>query len=158
MQEVAGSCDLSTFSCGESSLDDWLVRRALPSEGRTARTYVVCDDDRVVAYYCLATAEIERAALPRRMKHGLPDPVPVFKLGRLAVDQQCQGQGIGRGLMSHCFQQCAAAATFIGARGLIVHPLHAGLLRSYRDLGFLELPGVPDVMLMPIETIVQALE
>ena len=31
--------------------------------------------------------------------HGLPDPVPVMVLGRLAVDKHYQGRGMGGGLL-----------------------------------------------------------
>ena len=43
--------DLSAFDCGERALNDWLRDRALKNESRFSRTYVVCEDNRVVAYF-----------------------------------------------------------------------------------------------------------
>lgn len=57
--------DFSDFSCGEESLDDWLRRRAGKNEQIGAsRTYVVCEADRVMAYYSLAVGSVEHKFSP----------------------------------------------------------------------------------------------
>src|SRR3546814_8170992 len=60
--------EVAAFDNGRhASLNDWLVERALASEGASARTYVVCDAERprqVAGYYTITTAMEERAALP----------------------------------------------------------------------------------------------
>ena len=55
------SHDLGAFDCGEPALNDWLKQRALKNESRFSRTYVVCEGDRVVAYYCISAGAVERA-------------------------------------------------------------------------------------------------
>ena len=50
--------DLSAFDCGEPTLNDWLRNRALKNECRFSRTYVVCEDNRVVAYFCIAAGAV----------------------------------------------------------------------------------------------------
>ena len=157
LTKVANACDVSGFSCGEPSLDDWLKETALRAEGRSARTYVVRSGDRVVAYYCLATGSVERARLPRKIRHGNPNTTPVFVLGRLAVDSGFQGRGLGHDLMSHCFRQSHRAAELVGCRGLVLHPLNDGLVRFYRDLGFQDLHGEPRAMFIALETIAAGL-
>jgi GNAT superfamily N-acetyltransferase len=153
LEDVASACDVSRFSCGEPDLDNWLKRWAPSSEGRSARTYVVRDDDRVIAYYCLATGGIERKQLPRKIRHGNPDLVPVFVLGRMAVDLEFQGRRLGRHLLGHCFLQCCAAAEIIGTRGLLVHPLNDQLVEFYRKAQFYEISGLPRAMLITTEAI-----
>lgn len=157
LTDVAGACDVAGFSCGEPSLDDWLKERARTSEGRSARTYVVRDGHRVVAYYCLAAGSVERDHLPRRIRHGNPDPVPVLVLGRLAVDRTFQGRGLGSDLVGHCFAQCCSVARIAGTRGLVVHPLDERAARFYRGLQFQELPGQPHAMFLSLEAIVAAM-
>jgi GNAT superfamily N-acetyltransferase len=157
LEDVANTCDVSRFSCGDPSLDDWLKRWAPSSEGRSARTYVVRDDNRVVAYYCLAMGGIERKQLPRKIRHGNPDSVPVLVLGRLAVDLDHQGQGLGQDLLSHCFAQCCAVARIAGTRGLLVHPLDDRAARFYARAQFQEVPGVPRAMFIATEAILAAL-
>src|SRR5271165_2326904 len=92
--------DLSEFECGEPALDDWLRRRALQNERSGAsRTYVVCAGPRVVGYYALAVGAVAHAGAPGRIRRNMPDPVPVMIIGRLAVDQEFHGHGLGRGLL-----------------------------------------------------------
>ena len=51
------------FTCGVDSLDQWLKRRALRNQIQGAsRTYVVADDNRVLAYYALASGAITHAS------------------------------------------------------------------------------------------------
>ena len=91
--------DLGDFSCGEASLDDWLKRRARANQASGAsRTYVVCEDNRVVGYYALASGVVLVENAPGRFRRNMPNPIPVAVLARLAVDRECQGQGIGRAL------------------------------------------------------------
>lgn len=50
---LVASHDVSKFDFGQLSLNEWLQKHALTGEGRTARTYVVCENDITVAgYYC----------------------------------------------------------------------------------------------------------
>ncbi len=46
---LTASHDLSQFDCGNPALNDWLRQRALKNESRFSRTYVVCDNNQVVA-------------------------------------------------------------------------------------------------------------
>jgi GNAT superfamily N-acetyltransferase len=46
-EPISATHDLASFNCGNEDLNDWLKRRALPSEGRSARTSVLCDGQRL---------------------------------------------------------------------------------------------------------------
>jgi Protein of unknown function (DUF1778) len=83
--------DVSRFADGVyASLDAWLRERAHQIEGLSARIYVVCpsgEADRVVAYFCISAAVEQRNALPSaKMRRGMPEQVPLWLIGRLAVD------------------------------------------------------------------------
>ena len=155
--DPALNLDLASFCCGEPSLDEWLRGRALRSEARTARTFVVCEGRRVVGYYCLAAGEVRRAEMAKKLQRNTPDRIPVFVLGRLAVDKTMQGRGLGQDLLLDCLGRCVAAGAHIGARGLLVHALEPAVA-FYRRQGFAPLLGNPLTMFLPIETIVTALE
>lgn len=78
---------LEQFDCGAASLNDWLRKRALRNQASGAsRTFVVCDDDRVIAYYALASSAVAPDSATGRLRRNMPDPIPVVVLGRLAVD------------------------------------------------------------------------
>ncbi len=147
---------LESFSCGKAPLDDWLRQRALKSDGRSSRTYVVCERDQVVAYYCLATGGTSHAALPGSLRRNAPDPVPMMVLGRLAVDVGFQGQGLGSSLLRDAMLRVAAAHKLIGFRALAVHAKDDDAVTFYLRYGFKEYPSGTRTMFLPIETIVDA--
>lgn len=51
----------------------------------------------------------------------MPDPVPVMILGRLAVDQNAQGKGIGKALVRDAILRTVQAASIAGIRAILVH-------------------------------------
>lgn len=116
--------DLSRFDSGVPALDDWLKRRARPNQAAGAsRTYVLCDGEAVVGYYALASGAVALPQAPSRLRRNMPDPIPVALLGRLALAQAHQGQGLGRLLLRDAFQRILAAADIIGIRGVMVRAI-----------------------------------
>ncbi len=84
---LADHHDLTQFRSGEVSLDEWLIKRARANQADGAsRTFVVCEENRVVGYYALASGSVSLAGLPGKFRRNMPDPIPVVMLGRLAVD------------------------------------------------------------------------
>ena len=132
--------DVSLFDCADDSLNDWLQERALRSEGTSARTYVVKDGRRVVGYYCLATGAVARSGLPRKIRHGLPDPVPVMVLGRLAVDKNHQRTGIGGGLLKDALRRTLQVSEQVGVRALLGHAIDEDAHAFYASYSFVEFP------------------
>lgn len=139
--------DITTgFDCGEPSLDQYLVDRALANHvGDVARCFVCVDsaDVQVVAYYTLSAVAIEHAVLPGRVRRNVPDPVPAVLLGRLAVDHREQGSGLGRLLVREAILRTLAAADRVGVRLLLVHALHAHAAAFYTGIGFRPSPTDP---------------
>ena len=129
--------DLFEFSCGEKTLDDWLRSRALKNEVRGAsRTYVVCEEKKVVAYYTLAVGSVDHAFSPAFIKRNMPDPVPVMIIARLAVDQRYAGQHLGSLLLQDAFHRTIRAAHIAGIKALMVHALHHKAAEFYTRWGF----------------------
>ena len=127
---------IGAFDSGVPVLDDWLKRRARANQaGGASRTYVVCDADRVVAYYALASGAVEIATATSRVRRNMPDPVPVAVLGRLAIERSYQGRGLGRALMRDAFSRVAQAADIIGIRGVVVHALSPEAKAFYLAVG-----------------------
>jgi predicted N-acetyltransferase YhbS len=116
--------DVETFDCGNPTLNDWLRKRAQISETSGAsRTYVVCYENKVVGYYCLASGSVIRASAPGKIKRNMPDPIPVMVLGRLAVEINHQGKGIGKGLVKDAVLRTLQASEIAGIRAILVHAL-----------------------------------
>jgi GNAT superfamily N-acetyltransferase len=117
--------DLAEFDSGEPSLDDWLRKRAVTNQATGAsRCFVTCRDTRVVGYYALATGSVQRLEASRRIGQGMPEPIPVVLLGRLAVDRKEQGRSLGSNLLRDAITRTVEAAEIIGLRALLVHALN----------------------------------
>lgn len=128
---------IHTFNSGEEQLDIWLKTKAIKNQKSNAsRTYVACDDERVVAYYVLASSSVDAGFAPGRFKRNMPNPIPVVVLGRLAIDLAYQNMGIGRALVRDAGFRVIHAAETIGIRGLLVQAISIKAKEFYEHLGF----------------------
>lgn len=149
--------DLSGFDCGEPALNDWLWRRALKNESRFSRTYVVCAGNRVVAYFCISAGAVERAEAPGKVRRNAPDTIPVSVIGRLAVDRDHVGKGLGADILSDALRRIAVASQSIGIGAVLVHAKDEAAKRFYlRCAEFIEYPEDSRTLFLPIETVVAA--
>ena len=147
------------FSCGVDSLDQWLKRRSLKNQFQGAsRTYVVCDEARVVAYYALASGAVTTAQATGRFRRNMPDPIPVVVLGRLAVDRTLHGKGFGRSLVRDAGLRVIQAADAIGIRGMAVHSLSDEAKAFYEKVGFEPSPFDPHLLMVTLADLVGAIE
>ena len=133
--------DVSQFTCQHSALTEWLQNRALENNAqRGSRTHVVCDDLRVVGFYALAAGSIEHANAPKPLTRNMPKPIPAIILGRLAVDTEYQGQGVGAGLLQDAIYRALNAANDIGARILLCHAIDEAARTFYLKYSFIQSP------------------
>jgi GNAT superfamily N-acetyltransferase len=129
---------LDGFACGKPGLDDWLVRYARQAQASgSAKTYVVCDDGRIVGYYSLTVGQIDTLEAPDRMRKGMGAwPIPVVILARMAVARHDQGRGIGVGMLQDAIRRTLAIAEQAGVRALLTHPIDDDASRFYLRFGF----------------------
>ena len=115
--------DFSEFCTGEEQLDYWLKRRALKNEVTGAsRTYVVCDQKRIVAYYAIVTGSATQIESLGKIKRNMPDPIPVIILGSLAIEDW-QVKGLGSGLLKDALLRASEIAQQVGVRALVVQAM-----------------------------------
>jgi GNAT superfamily N-acetyltransferase len=146
------------FISGETSLDDWLKRRARANQASGAsRTYVVCEDAKVVGYYALASGALTVESVPGRFRRNMPDPIPVAVLARLAVDRSYQGRGVGRALFLDGARRVVHAADAIGIRGIVVHAISEEARKFYLALGFDPCPHEPMMLVVTLTDVRAAL-
>ncbi len=134
---IAGTHDITAFDCGDTTLNDWLQRRAIKNENSGAsRTFVVCEDNTIIAYYSLAVGAITREESSGKIRRNMPDPIPVMVLGRLAVDVDWQGKQMGTGMLKDAIQRTIIVAEQAGIRALLVHALTDKARNFYQQWGF----------------------
>jgi GNAT superfamily N-acetyltransferase len=143
--------DLSAFTSGEPTLDNWLRRRARANQlSGASRTYVLAHADRVIGYYSLAAGAIAVTEAPGRIRRNMPDPIPMAVLGRLAIDGAWQGRGLGRLMLRDAVLRTCQAAGIVGVRGLLVHAISPAAKRFYEGYGFRESPANPMTLLVSL--------
>jgi GNAT superfamily N-acetyltransferase len=148
---LADHHQIGAFNSGIATLDEWLRRRARANQTSGAsRSFVVCAGDIVVGYYALASGAVDAAAAPGRFRRNMPEPIPVAVLGRLAVDQTRQGQGIGRALFRDSALRVMQAAESIGIRGMLVHAISDEAKAFYVALGLSESPLDPMTLMVTL--------
>jgi GNAT superfamily N-acetyltransferase len=147
--------DFSAFDCGEAALNDWLRHQALKNESRFSRTYVVCADKQVAAYFCIAAGAVERMAAPGKVRRNAPSNIPVSVIGRLAVSIDHAGKGLGADMLSDALRRIALASQSIGIGAVLVHAKDEAAKRFYmRYAEFIEYPADSRTLFLPIETVV----
>lgn len=149
--------DLSGFDCGEPALNEWLLHRALKNESRFSRTYVVCEENRVVAYFCILAGAVARAATPAKVRRNAPVTIPVSVIGRLAVSLDHAGKGLGADILSDALRRIAVASQSIGIGAVLVHAKNDAAKHFYmRCAEFIEYPEDSRTLFLPIETVIAA--
>ena len=143
--------DKDGFDCGNKALNIWLKRFALQNDAADfAKTFVVLEksENRIVAFYSLATGSIEHEDATGRIKKGLSrNPIPVMILARLAVDLKYQGIGLGKGLLKDAILRTLKASEHWGIRAILVHAKDAKAGEFYEKYGFDPSPANPLMMM-----------
>jgi len=111
------------FESGAAELDEWFAKYAWENQAaNNAITYVITDGTRVVAYYSITMAAIEKVAAPPAMLKGSrPAQIPCILLARLAVDKRFAGQGLGWELLRDALLRSVGLSESIGAAAVLVH-------------------------------------
>ena len=137
-QPLDASHRLETFDCGKPALTGWLLQHARQAQGSgSARTFVVCDPNRVAGYYSLTVGQIDSLEATERVRRGMGRyPIPLVILARLAVDLDYQKQGLGYSLLQDAIVRTIAVAEQAGIRALLTHPIDAEADAFYRRFGF----------------------
>ena len=137
---------LAAFRCGKAHLDRFLVNSANLHSDRLGLTSLAFHEDlpgRIVGYFTLANDSLPLAT-SEQGELGLLEEVqlssfPAVKIGRLAVAEDLQGQGIGEQLMALVHGEIHDSASLSAARIVIVDADNdPRVIAFYRKLGYLE--------------------
>ncbi len=153
--------DRASFDCGDDALNQFLYRHARQShEKGGAKTYLAVSNNnqKVLGYYSLSPASIAYEHAPEVIRSGLArHEVPVFRLGRLAVELSAQGQGLGGQLLLAAGRRCLLVATQAGGVALLIDAKTEQVAMWYASFGAIPLLDVPLSLLLPFKTIHEAL-
>ena len=152
-----GAHDRAKFHCDTEPLNRYLREQASQDiRRRVAACFVVLSDgQRIAGYYTLASASLYLADLPASTRKKLPryPTVPAVRMGRLAVDHEFKGQGLGGALLADALER--AARSEIAAFALVVDAKDEAAAAFYKHHGFMALPDSPLTLFLPLATVQQ---
>jgi GNAT superfamily N-acetyltransferase len=150
--------DRRSFCCEVEPLDRYLQTQAGQDQRRhIAACFVLLDPARssIAGYYTLSAFSVVAAALPDVLQKKLPKygQIPCTLLGRLAVDRECRGAGVGKHLLVDALQRALLHSAEVASWAVIVDAKDDAANRFYLRYGFLELPNTPNRLFLPMATI-----
>lgn len=150
----------SEFKCGIDALDQYLkIQAGQDIKKNVAVTHVLIpkDSKKILGYYTLSAIGIFPGELPDDVVRRLPRyPVlPGVLIGRLAVDEKCQGQGLGEYLLLDSFKRSLTVSAQIGIVAVIVDAKDENAIAFYSQYGFIVLPSNDHRLFLPLSTIKQ---
>ena len=144
------------FSCGEELLNNYIRQYAKQDQKRrVAAVFVLPGEKKLIrGYYTLSSTQIPSEILPERILKKLPSHPfqPATLLGRLAVAESHQGQGVGEMLLIDALFRSYNLSEQIGSIAVVVDALNKKAASFYKNYGFIKLAGGKRLFL-PIKTI-----
>ena len=146
--------DRSAFACGSDALDNYIRKQASQDiRRRIARVFAALPEaeETLAGFYTLSAGSIERSSLPPNKAKRLPRyPVPVARIGRLAVDRRWAGQGLGSALLADALQRVIQASSTLAVHAIIVDAKDEQAQRFYERFGFMLLPETGRCLFYPL--------
>ncbi len=145
--------DRSQFTCGAPELDNYLKKLAMQhAKSGVSRTFVLTDKmDNIQGYYSLSMGSLEKDLLPSKLKKRFPHhPLPIVRLGRLAVDTHHQGKGTGKQLLAHALHKCYLLSKEIGMIAVAIDAKDETAKQFYLQYEFDSLPDQELMLWLPV--------
>jgi GNAT superfamily N-acetyltransferase len=108
------------FCCGKDLLDNYFWTQAKQDVKRKlSACFVLIDNEtsKIHGYYTLSSSSISNDLIPESFKKKLPKSylsLPTVLLGRLAIDKDFQGRGLGKLLLIDSLKRCYDTSKSIG--------------------------------------------
>lgn len=134
------------FDCGNELLNLYLQNQAGQDVKRKLSVCFVLADgetNRIQGYYTLSNCSIPLSSLPEQIQNKLPRSyaaIPATLLGRLAIDAQYQGRGIGKILLIDALKRSYDISGTIGSFAVVVDPIDEAAEKFYEKYDFIKLP------------------
>jgi GNAT superfamily N-acetyltransferase len=85
----------------------------------------------------------------------MPKSIPAVILGRLAIDQNWQGYGLGKLLLADVVERSLRASSEVSARLIVVHAISPSAEAFYLHHGFTRLPVETPTLALDLVKFVQ---
>ena len=148
------------FSCGVEPLDRYFRERAGQDMRRNIATPLVLIHrvtEAVAGFYTIASTAVSLRDLPPDVAHKLPKYpiVPATLLGRLAVDVNHRGKGLGEFILMDALRRTSAASREVASFAVVVDAKDESAAAFYRKYGFRPISGTERRLFLPMKSIDQ---
>ncbi|MBM1144512.1 GNAT family N-acetyltransferase [Alcanivorax sp. ZXX171] len=130
------------FDCGVHSLNHFIQKQVSQDARRNLnRCYAATHSDqpdRLAGYYTLSSHSVEPDNLPDDQANQPYPTIPAALIGRLAICQSFQGQGLGKALVADAIKRLVKLRESLGVSLIIVDPLGEDVVAFYERFGFEE--------------------
>lgn len=160
--EISDQHDRAAFDCEVAPLTDYLRKFAKQNhEKGLSLTFVATEKDNpttILGYYSVSMGQVEFDSLPPEAKKRIPKyPIPVMRIGRLAVDKTAKGKGVGRDLLMDALHRAVEASKSVGVFAVVVDAKDDKAKSFYKKYGFIEFLDKPMVLFILMSTVKDAL-
>ncbi|MBN8646414.1 MAG: GNAT family N-acetyltransferase [Caulobacterales bacterium] len=162
-EPISKSHNRAEFDCGDDALNEFIHQHARKShEKGGSKTFCAISNstpNQILGFYSLSPASVEFARAPEIIKRGLAKyDIPLFRLGRLAVNTSQQGEGLGGQLLVAAAKRCYLAAQSVGGVGLLIDAKNIRVKQWYESYGAIGLVDTELSLIMHMATIEKALK
>lgn len=152
--------DRKQFDCGSEELNQYLKKYAKQNDKKgISKAYVATQaitPGVIDGYYTISTCTIEFDSLPEDTARRLPNyPIPAVLIGRLAVDLNCQGGGLGEELLVNALSRIVTVSEEVGIYAVRVDAINEGAKQFYLKYEFIPFINEPLSLFLPLKTIRQ---
>lgn len=146
VESLGSHHDRGGFTCGVESLDRYFRTQASQDVRRKANGVFVLvnprESNHVLGYYTLCATTLPQGDVPVAARKHIPryPLVSATLVGRLAVAEARQGQGLGALLLADAVQRAYVSASSVGSSMLVVDAITEQAAAFYEANGFVRLP------------------
>ena len=162
IEPLSRSHERNAFDCGDPSLNGYLQKTARQHiEKGISKTFVLVDTahpTHILGFYTLAACEVIANRLPDKYAKKYPEKAPAAKLARLAVSENRQREGLGVIMMADAMKRILSVSENIGVIGFFVDAKHQDAREYYEQFSFIQLPGHPLHLFLPLSSLQAAME
>lgn len=150
--QLSGHHDRNAFDCGTPTLNAWLVTMAAQHRKKgISTTYVASESatsEMIFGFYSVSVSELRANEVPPGWKRKLPNKIPVYRIGRLAVSIAHQKTGLGSLLLANAISRLTRLASEAGGVGVVVDAKPEAV-EFYQRYGFEQLADHPQNLFLP---------
>jgi GNAT superfamily N-acetyltransferase len=145
------------FDCGNIKLNEYIKKYARQNhEKGIAKTFIAVAEEskKIVGYYTLSSSIIEYELLPDSYRAKLPSyPIPAVLIGKLAVDNSYQRQGLGTYLLVDAVIRSLKISQELGVYAVRVDAIDDKAKAFYLEHEFIPFLDIEHSLFLPIATI-----